>query len=184
MLTYLFCFFVVAKGCFSLSIVEVERIIIIKVTLKIEKYNYAKIHKNVECCISRKKSVGTSISFLLVVWITVKEKNPHKNHLSSEVTLFTWCVGVFFQLHLTYRNHSKVIKLGFFTLTNHIMCACYWATLTLTELRYMRTSSNCLKRKKQEAMHCLPGIVSEREKKSCTHAHTCLHNFSFKRRID
>lgn len=34
-------------------------------------------------------------------------------------------------------------------------------TFTLIELRYMRTSSNCLKRKKQEAMHCLPGIVSE-----------------------
>lgn len=30
---YLFCFFVVAKGCFSLSIVEVEHIITIEVTL-------------------------------------------------------------------------------------------------------------------------------------------------------
>lgn len=38
---YLFCFFVVAKGCFSLSIVEVERIIVIEITLKKQKYNYA-----------------------------------------------------------------------------------------------------------------------------------------------
>lgn len=46
-LRYLFCFFVVAKSCFSLSIVEVECIIIIEVTLQIEMYNYAKIHKKV-----------------------------------------------------------------------------------------------------------------------------------------
>lgn len=31
---------------------------------------------------------------------------------------------------------------------------------TLTELRYMLTSSNCFRRKKQEAMHCRPGMVS------------------------
>lgn len=28
----------------------------------------------------------------------------------------------------------------------------------------MRTSSNCRKRKKQEAMHCRPGIVSENQR--------------------
>lgn len=39
---YLFCFFVVAKVCFSLSIVEVERIVTIKVTLKKEKHKKVK----------------------------------------------------------------------------------------------------------------------------------------------
>lgn len=37
---YLFCFFVVAKVCFSLSIVEVECIVIIEITLQKEKHNY------------------------------------------------------------------------------------------------------------------------------------------------
>ena len=32
--------------------------------------------------------------------------------------------------------------------------------LALTELRYTKTSSNCRRRKKQDAMHCRPGIVS------------------------
>lgn len=38
---YLFCFFVVAKGCFSLSIVEVKCIIIIEVTLWKDKHSNA-----------------------------------------------------------------------------------------------------------------------------------------------
>lgn len=37
---YLFCFFVVAKCCFSLSIIEVKRIVIIEVTLQKEKHSY------------------------------------------------------------------------------------------------------------------------------------------------
>ena len=28
------------------------------------------------------------------------------------------------------------------------------------ELRYIKTSSNCFNKKKQEAMHCRPGMVS------------------------
>lgn len=47
-------------------------------------------------------------------------------------------------------------------------------TFTLIELRYMRTSSNCLKRKKQEAMHCLPGIVSEGEWDTNTRSKKCI----------
>ena len=34
--------------------------------------------------------------------------------------------------------------------------------VTLIEFKYMRQSSNCRKRMKQEAMHCLPGMVSAR----------------------
>ena len=32
--------------------------------------------------------------------------------------------------------------------------------LTFKEFRYIRTSSNCFRRKKHEAIHCRPGIVS------------------------
>lgn len=48
---YLFCFFEVAKRCFSLSIVEVEGIVIIEVTLDKEKQLlclYEKVHRMCE----------------------------------------------------------------------------------------------------------------------------------------
>lgn len=104
-----------------------------------------------------------------------------KHHLSSEVTPITQCVGVFLHLPLTYWYHSTVISLWFFTGIYDITRALCRATLTLTEFRYMRTSSNCLKRKKQEAMHCLPGIVSVSQK--CVR-HTCSHSSVFNNQID
>lgn len=53
---------------------------------------------------------------------------------------------------------------------------CVLVTLTFIEFRYIRTSSNCLKRKKQEAMHCLPGIVSTRNDKHALRAALRGHN--------
>lgn len=73
---YLFCFFVVAKGCFSLSVVEVECIVVIEVTLQKEKHSYAytkrsSVHMSKQKCIQ-------SVSFLSVVQITEKkEKHTH-----------------------------------------------------------------------------------------------------------
>lgn len=68
---YLFCFFVVAKCCFSLSIVEVECIIIIEVTLQNGKQLCLneKVHTYKQKCIQ-------IVSILLGVQITGnKEKH-------------------------------------------------------------------------------------------------------------
>lgn len=88
-----------------------------------------------------------------------------KHYSSSEVPLVSQCVGVFVTPSHIFTPQQSILT---------VIILEYNIALTLTELRYMRTSSNSLKRKKQDAMHCLPGIVSE-SKKYVTH--TSSHSF-------
>lgn len=67
-LAHLFCLSVVANRCFCLSIVEVECVIVVEVTLK------KKSTKRTSAYVSRNK---TSVSLVLVARITEEKTHTH-----------------------------------------------------------------------------------------------------------
>lgn len=77
-LAYLFCLSVVSNRCFCLSIVEVECVIVVEITLK------KKSTKRTSAYVSRNK---TSVSLVLVVRIMEEKTHTHTNKCKAPLVI-------------------------------------------------------------------------------------------------